>query len=292
MKPAAFQYLAPRSVAEAFDLMASNPGACALAGGQSLVPMMNFRLRTHDTLIDLNGLRDWSYIEPREGKLVIGAMTRQSAIEDSKIVARDCPLMLKAIRFVAHRAIRNRGTIGGSLATAYPGAELPLVVVTMGGEIILESIKGKRRVPAKDFFLGALETALQPGELIVAIELPTARPSEVCDFVEVARRHSDFALAAAAVIVSLDKSSNIAALRLGVSGATPIPVRLSTVEAAAKGRPLSTTLIGELVQASAAAIDPSVDPHNPKDYLRSLVAAVVERSLDSVAAQVRTDHAG
>ena len=280
MKPTSFRYAAPASASEALRLLAQHgEDARALAGGQSLVPMMNFRLLAPGLVIDLNRVEGWSTIELKEGALAIGAMTRQSAIEDSELVARHCPLLAEAVKSVAHRQIRNRGTIGGSLALAYPGAELPAVVLTLGGTILARSLAAERRIPAPDFFKGALDTALRPDELIAAVRVPLLPASAASAFVEIARRHGDFALAGAAIVLELGRDGAIAAARIGVTGATPIPMRAAAAEASLAGRRLEGAAFAAAADAAAAEVDVLGDPQYPVEYRRSLVAAVVKRGL-------------
>jgi carbon-monoxide dehydrogenase medium subunit len=292
MKPARFRYAAPASAAEALELLREHGAeARPLAGGQSLVPMMNFRLLAPALLVDLNRLADWSFIEARDGHLAIGAMTRQSAVEDSALVASHCPLLAEAIGFVAHRQIRNRGTVGGSLAMAYPGAEIPLVVATLDGVLLLRSAEGERRVPAQAFFKGPLETALEPEELIAAVELPLPPPGTATAFLEVARRHGDFALAAAAVALRLDAQGRIAAGRIGVSGATAIPVRLAGAEAGLPGQAPAAEIFAAAAARAAAEIEPLSDAEYSAAYRRELVAAVVRRALILAAERAGGSHA-
>ena len=291
MKPPRFRYESPASAAEAVQLLAQHgEDARPLAGGQSLVPMMNFRLVAPACLVDLNRIDALSFIAMREGALAIGAMTRQAAIEDSDLVARHCPLLAEAVRFVAHRQIRNRGTVGGSLALAYPGAELPAVVLTLDGEITVLSAAGERRIPARDFFKGPMATDLRPGELIAAIRLRPMADDCTSAFVEVSRRHGDFALAAAAVLVQFGRHQAVVSVRIGVTGATAVPIRAARAESMLVGRRLDPDVIAAAAQRAAGEIEPLSDAHYPADYRRQLAFAVVKRGLSLAAQRAGARH--
>ncbi len=203
MKPASFDYHAPRQLKEAAELLATLPNAKILAGGQSLVPMMNFRYVIVDHLIDLGHVDDLRGIAVIEGRLRIGAMMRQRDLETSPEITRHCPLLAEALRHVGHRQTRNRGTIGGSLAHADPAAELPAVCLAYDAVLHLASIRGLRSVPFREFSLGFMTTALAPDEMIAAVELPIWRLGHGHGFHEFARRHGDFALAGAAALLDI-----------------------------------------------------------------------------------------
>src|SRR5881628_249850 len=203
MKPAAFDYFTPVTVDEAVALLAEHGGeAKPLAGGQSLIPAMNFRLARPAALVDLNRIPELSYVraEPDGGALVIGAMTRQRALERSDVVRRAAPLMAEAMPYVAHPQIRNRGTVGGSVAHADPAAELPAVTLALEARFRARSRSGERTIPAAEFFKGLLETALEPDELLVEIAIPHSPARSGYAFAEVARRHGDYALVGVAAV--------------------------------------------------------------------------------------------
>src|ERR1700681_1572520 len=215
MKPASFEYFRPRTVDEALALLAEHAGdAKPLAGGQSLIPAMNFRLATPAVLVDLNALSDLAYIRSDEQGVRIGGMPRQRAAERSPIVARDAPLVAETMPFIAHPAIRNRGTIGGSLAHADPAAELPAVMLALNAGFSLRSIKGLRSVSADDFFTGLFSTAVEPGELLTEITVPKAGRRAGFAFQEISRRHGDFALVGVAASVTLDEAGYCAGARI------------------------------------------------------------------------------
>jgi len=200
MKPGEFQYEKPSTLAEALALMAGEEAA-ALAGGQSLMPMMNFRVAQPDVLVDLAGIAELTGIEAGDGLLRIGAMTRYAEIMPYPDLVKRVPLVAMALPHVAHSAIRNRGTLGGSLALADPAAEMPAVMRVLGATLMVAGPDGTRRIAADDFFLGAYETALEPGELLTGVEIPVAQDGDRFGFHEVARRHGDYAMAGVAVAV-------------------------------------------------------------------------------------------
>lgn len=193
MKAPAFDYAKPATLQEAFALLA-NPNAKVLAGGQSLIPTLNMRLSAPELLVDIGGLNDLKGISVLGGKVRIGALVTHTELQDSKEIGKHVPLLAQAVPHVAHAAIRNRGTIGGSLALADPAAEYPAVAVALEATLILENPKGKRSVKAVDFFKGLFETDLKPGELLTAVEFPVVKPSDKCVFLELTRRHGDYAI--------------------------------------------------------------------------------------------------
>src|SRR5215470_15811927 len=200
MKPPRFEYLAPTSVDEALAMLAEHgEEAKILAGGQSLVPLLNFRLVRPGYLIDLNGVR------AENGHVAIGAMTRQRAVETSSLVSERCPLLADAMPQIGHVQIRNRGTVGGSLAHADPAGELPAVVAALDGELVLRSARGERRLAPEQFFVGYLTTAAAPDELLVETRVPVAPPRTGTAFIELSRRHGDFALVGVAASVTVDE---------------------------------------------------------------------------------------
>jgi CO/xanthine dehydrogenase FAD-binding subunit len=224
VKPARFDYRAPTSVEEALPLLGLD--SAVLAGGQSLVPLLNLRLARPGTVVDVNGIVELDYIRADEGGLRIGALTRQVTLERSELVRRRCPLLSKAVRFVGHPQIRSRGTVGGSVAHADPAAELPAALVALGARFHLRSPAGARALSVSEFFLGPLYTAREPGELLVEVEVPEQPQGGGSGFAEHARTHGDFATAGAAVVIA-PGSAGITLL-----GAGPVPVRATAAERA------------------------------------------------------------
>ena len=218
MKAPSFAYAKPRSLAEAFDLL-ERPGAKALAGGQSLIPSLNMRLSSPELLVDINGLEELRGISLERGVVRIGALTSHAEIERSEVIRKHLPLLAEAVRHVAHPAIRNRGTIGGSLALADPAAEYPACVLAMQGVIFVRGGRGARRIAAQDFFRGLFETGLEPGELVAAVEVTAQLKDERTAFLELARRHGDYAIIGLAAF-----ASSSGARRLAYFGAGDRPV--------------------------------------------------------------------
>ena len=258
-----------------------------LAGGQSLIPAMNFRLATPAALVDLNRIDAMSYISAHDGRLRIGAMTRQRAVERSEEVARHAPLVTAAMPYVAHAAIRTRGTVGGSLAHADPAAELPAVLLALNASVTLRSRSGSRVVSASDFFVGLFTTALEPGEVLAEIEIPTIPRRSGVAFAEVSRRHGDFALAGAAALVTLDDDGRCTAARVGLLSVSDRPVLATHVERALVGQKPTADAIRATADAAAQHdIDPTSDIHATSDYRRQLAAVLTSRVLQRAFADV------
>jgi CO/xanthine dehydrogenase FAD-binding subunit len=283
MKPAAFEYLSPTSLAEALQLLATHQDtARPLAGGQSLVPLMNFRLARPAYLVDLNGLSELDYLKVENGELRIGAMTRQRALERSSMVAAGWPLLHEATRHMGHMQIRNRGTVGGSLAHAYPSAELPMVMVALNGLFTLRNQESERMVEAKDFFVDAMSTVLEPGELLIEICVPRTAPRTGSAFQEVSRRHGDFALAAVAGTVTLRSDGTIDKAVLVFSGSKP---QLASKIGILGGMKPDRSLFMEVVNTAAAELDTESDIHASAEYRREIAKVLARRVLEQAAAR-------
>lgn len=279
MKPAAFQHVVPTAIDEVLSLLSEHsPDARVLAGGQSLVPLMNFRLSCPSILIDLNRVEELAYIRDGEGSLAIGAMTRERTIENSPAVRRFAPLLHEATRYIAHLPIRSRGTIGGSLANADPAAEYPAVSVALGCQMVIRSARGERRVSARDFFLGLLTTAIEPDELLVEINVPKAPPGSGSAFVEIARRHGDFALAGVAAQITCS-GDDIVEVHMAACGVGPGPVKLLTAEEIIMRDGLSEATAKRAARAAAEEVDPSSDLHATAGYRRHLTGIMASRAL-------------
>ena len=288
MKPAPFDYRAPRQLQEAAELLASLPNAKILAGGQSLVPMMNFRYVIVDHLVDLGGVADLYGIAVGEGRLRIGAMMRQRDLEISPEVARYCPLLAEALRHVGHRQTRNRGTIGGSLAHADPAAELPAVCAAYDAVVHLASVRGIRSVPFAEFSLGYMTTALAPDEMIAAIELPIWRLGHGYGFHEFARRQGDFALAGAAALLDVGADHIVRRAALALFGVAEQPVRVGAAEATLTGKLVDHTMI-QTAAAAAWLVEPISDIHASGDYRRHLAQVLSARALAEAARRAGVD---
>ena len=291
MKPPPFAYASPDRVDEAVTLLArSGGGAKILAGGQSLVPMLNFRLLAPSLLVDLNRIPALRGIEERDGALRIGAMTRHSEIERSELIERRLPVLGAAVRHVAHLAIRNRGTIGGSLAHADPAAELPLVALLLDASIGVTGSEGERTLPARDFFRAPLTTALDDDEVLTHLDLRFPAPETGWGFEERARRSGDFALAAAATTLRLDGNRDAEA-RIAEKGAHPTPVRIESAEARLAGQTPDDDAIDDAAETARSVVEPEDDLHASADFRRHLVGVLTRRALRAAVGRARGEAA-
>ena len=279
MKPAPFDYQAPATLREAISLLGSHPEAAVIAGGQSLMPVLAFRLATPSLLVDLRCIRELDYIGVGEDGVRLGALARWRAVEDDRRLVTAHPLLREAVAHVAHYQIRNRGTVGGSLAHADPAAELPGVAVTCEGEITLAGSDGSRMVAADEFFTGPLSTVRRSDEIITELHLPYWPSYRRWAFQEFARREGDFALAGILLFYDKDDSGAVSNAHVGVIGACHLPHRLHEVEALLNGRVLEERLICRAAAAAAEEVDPPDDLHADAAYRRGLVATLVERAL-------------
>jgi carbon-monoxide dehydrogenase medium subunit len=290
MKPAPFEYQAPGSLEAALDLLARHgEEAKLLAGGQSLIPVMNFRLAQPALLIDLNKVAALDFIRPGEdGGLRIGALTRQRRLERDPLVAERAPLLREAVPFIAHPQIRNRGTVGGSLAHADPAAELPAVTVALGARFRLQRAGGERWVNAKDFFAGLFYTLLEPDEMLVEVDLPPLAPRTGWAFLEIARRHGDYAQAGVAAVVSLDGAGRCSKARLVYLNAGETPVEARLAGGLLAGGELSPEAIEAAAQkASRDEMNPTGDIHSTTEFKRHLVRVLTRRALHKAAERAR-----
>ncbi|MDE0202542.1 MAG: xanthine dehydrogenase family protein subunit M [Rhodospirillaceae bacterium] len=285
MKPPPFAYECPTEVADAVALLAQH-GADArpLAGGQSLVPLLNFRLARPAVLIDLNRIAALGHIAVRDGALRIGAMARQAAVETDSDVARGWPLLTEAIGHIAHPQIRNRGTIGGSLAHNDPAAELPAVMLALDAEMTAQGPGGTRTIQAQDFFAGTMETALAPDELLTKIRVPALPEGSGWGFREAARRQGDFALVAVAVL--LQPADDGIHARVVVTGTGDGPRSMRGAEAVLAERGTDDDACEAAGNAAAEACEPADDPHAPAWYRQKLVAALTRRACREAAMRV------
>jgi len=284
MKLPPFEYACPTSISEAVALLASHDGeAKPLAGGQSLVPMMAFRVASPSLLVDLRKLAELRQIGITQDGVTLGAMVRwRDILEDARLKTAH-PLLVAAVEHVAHYQIRNRGTVGGSIAHADPAAEMPGVVVTCDAQIAVMGKTGARTIAAGDFFLGPLMTALKPDEIITEIRLPAWPAKRRFGFQEFARRRGDFAMAAAAVFYD-DDSGKARNAHVGVIGVADRPLRLPSVEAVLDGQKIDDAVIAKAEAAASAAVDPSDDIHSSGAYRKALVGVMVERALKDASA--------
>jgi len=279
MKPPAFEYVAASSVEEAVGLLAEHEGdAKVIAGGQSLVPMLNFRLLAPAVLVDVNRIPGLAGVEEQKGGLRIGALTRHHVLETSDLVKTRFPVLHEAMKYVAHLAIRNRGTIGGSLSHADPAAELPTMAVLLDAEIEAQGPGGARTVAARDFFESALATTLEEDEIVTEIRLPALPQRTGWAFEEFARRSGDFGIAGVGVTLSLD-GGKVAEARIALLGVGQTPLRADAAEAILMGKERVDDLVAAAAEAVREAAEPEDDLHGSADYRRHLVGVLARRAI-------------
>ncbi|MFL5032364.1 MAG: FAD binding domain-containing protein [Xanthobacteraceae bacterium] len=285
MKLPPFRYAAPVTLRDAVALLAAHGGdAKAIAGGQSLVPMLAFRVASPALLVDLRKIPDLDRITISADGVRLGAMVRWRDIEDDARLDTAHPLLKAAVVHVAHYQVRNRGTIGGSIAHADPAAELPGIAVTCEAEIAVTGASGARVIRAADFFLGPLMTALAADEIITEIRLPAWRRGRRWGFQEFARRRGDFAMAGAALYYDEDASGKATNAHVGVIGVGDVPQRLAEVEAVLNSRVVDDATIAQAERVAAASVNPADDIHASAAYRRALTGTMVERALKSASA--------
>ncbi len=279
MKWPAFGYVRASTLDDVWRLQAEHgDGLRLLAGGQTLLATLAFRLSEPTLLVDITRISALRGISAADGVLRIGALTRHAELGRDPLVAQHAPLLAEAVPFIAHPAIRNRGTIGGSLAYADPAAELPACIVALGATVVLASATGERRVVAEAFFTGLLETALRAGELIAAVEVPLATPAQRSTIVEVARRSGDYAMAGLAACVTLE-GGRVAAARLAYFGVGSGPVLARGAMSALHGRALGAESIAAAQASLAQDLDPPSDLHGPPEMKRHLARVLTARAL-------------
>jgi aerobic carbon-monoxide dehydrogenase medium subunit len=280
VKPAAFAYYDPTTKAEVLELLREmGLGAKIMAGGQSLVPMMNMRLAKPEAIIDINRVKELAYIKEAEDGLMIGALTRQRAVQRSSVVKKRSPLLAEAILFVGHPPIRSRGTVGGSLAHADPAAELPAVLLALDGWVHASSPRGTRRIPAAELFVGPLLTSLQPDELLTEAWFPALPPGTGTAFLEVTRRHGDFALVGVATCLTIDQQGMCTRASVALLGAGETQVRAAEAEACLAGKALDGRAIEEAGAATMASLEPIGDIHGSPEYRKQVAGVLTQRAL-------------
>ena len=277
MKPPPFQYHDPTTVAEAVALLGRLENAKLLAGGQSLMPMLNMRFVLPDHVIDLNRVAGLSYIKDGGGVLELGAMTRQRDIEFSDVVKAKCPLLHQAVMQIGHRQTRNRGTIGGSLCHLDPAAELPAVAAGMDATVVVTGPNGQREVAFRDFPAGFMTPAIEPNEIVTAVRFPLWPAEHKSAFVEFSRRHGDFAIVSAAVLLEF-AGGKISRASVTLGGIAVAPVRAAAVEQAVVGQAPSSELFGKACE-SCRGIEALSDIHAGADYRQHLAAVLSRRAL-------------
>jgi aerobic carbon-monoxide dehydrogenase medium subunit len=291
MKPAPFRYVAARSVEQALQLKAEyGDEARFLAGGQSLVPTMNFRLTQPAVLIDINPLNELAGIRNGGDRLRIGALTRYRSLERDPTIERKLPLIHEALPHIAHPQIRNRGTIGGNLAHADPASEMPAIVLTLGGRLHAQSAKGERWIEARNFFVGALTTALEADEMLTEIELPVAPADSGACFLEMSRRRGDFAIIGVACTVRLDTQRRCVEARIGLCNAGDGPVFAEEASRSLLGKQIGEREIAEAAALVQGAVDPGGSIHASKEYQRHIAGVLTTRALTTADERARHER--
>jgi CO/xanthine dehydrogenase FAD-binding subunit len=281
MKPPRFEYAAPHKTDEAVTLLWQHGDrAKVLAGGQSLVPLLNFRLARPEVLVDVNRVAELAYVRPLDSDIVIGALTRQHTLERAELIRARLPIVAEACHLIGHLPIRHRGTIGGSLAHADPASELPAVMVALEAELTASRRGSRRTLPADEFFTGILSTALAPDELLTEVRVPGLPPRTGGAFVEIARRAGDFALVGVAALVTLDDAGRVTRARLALCGAGPTPVRARESERVLVGERPEGRVLDEAAERMAAATDPPSDVHASAAFRRKLARHVGRQAIE------------
>lgn len=282
MKPASFEYLRPTSLEEALQYLADlGEDAKILSGGQSLIPVLNMRLSTPKYLIDIGRVEGLSYIREEDGYLAIGALTKHVDLEKSPLVKQHAPLLLEAVQWIGHPQIRQRGTIGGSIAHADPSAELPCVLAALRGEIVIAHADGEETIAPEEFFLTYLLTSLQPDQMIKEIRFPILSETAGYAFTEVSRRHGDFAIVEVAAVIDLDENNEITLARLAAGGANPVPCVMDSVEEFLVGKMPDEAVLDEASEMASECVEPDGDLHGSAEYRRSLVKTLTKRALQT-----------
>jgi CO/xanthine dehydrogenase FAD-binding subunit len=287
MKPPLFAYRAPRTLDEAVTALASDDDAVVLAGGQSLLPAMNFRLAAPSMLVDIQHVTGLKGIAIKDGQIVVKAMTRHRELELDEAVRRANPLIAEVMEHVAHIPIRNRGTVVGSLCHADAAAEMPMLLVLLGGSVVAQSAAGRREISAADFFQFHLTTSRRRDEIIVEARFPMLAPDSGWAFDEMTRRHGDFAIVGVGALVRLDAAGKATEVRLAACGIAACPVRLTGAENLLVGTLLGASDLGAAGAAAAEAVTAPDDMHASGAYRRRVTAALVRRMVAKAAARAR-----
>jgi carbon-monoxide dehydrogenase medium subunit len=291
MKPAPFKYIAATSLEHALVLKAEHgDDAKFLAGGQSLIPTMNFRLARPAILIDVNGIEDLAGIRASGGTTRVGALTRYRALQRDATFTQLFPVIGEALPHIAHPQIRNRGTIGGNLSHADPASELPAIAVALGVRFRVQAAKQERWIEASDFFVGALTTDLRPDEMLVEIELPLPEPHTGSCFMEIARRRGDFAIVGVAVMMTLGERNECTGVRLAFCGVGETPVDASSAADGLIGHALTEEATRDVATSVQTMIDPAGSIHATADYQRHVAGVLTERALQTAHQRVRDGH--
>lgn len=278
MIPAQFDYHAPKSLDEAIALLAKNDAAKVLAGGQSLIPAMRFRLAAPEVLVDINGIRQLEYVREQDGYLAIGSLTRETALEESGLIAERYPLLLDTAKVVADPLVRQRATVGGNLAHADPANDHPATMLAYAAQVVARGPKGERVIGIDDFFTGLFECALAPGEILTEIRIPRPRPGSSGAYLKIERKVGDYATTG--VAVQLEASGDVCrAIRIGLTNVSPTPMRALEAEQHLIGKPLNEANLRAAGQLAADACDPSSDLRGAADYKRDVTRVILQRAV-------------
>jgi carbon-monoxide dehydrogenase medium subunit len=291
MNPASFDYHAPKTLDEAVALLARlGDTAKILAGGQSLIPAMRFRLASPDALVDLGRIRDLSFVEERGDHLAIGALTPEHALERSAVVAKSYPLLLDTAKVIADPIVRNKATVGGNIAHADPANDHPATMLAYNAQVIVRGPKGNRTIAIDDLFVGLFETSLAPGEILTEIRIPKPAAASGGAYLKIERKVGDYAVAAVAVQLELagkgaatSAGTTIKSVRIGLTNVSSIPQRAKAAEAALAGKPLTDAVLEAAGKAAAAECDPSADLRGQVDYKRDMVRVLIKRAIRRAA---------
>lgn len=280
MKPAQFEYFDPGTLDEALGLLREHgDDAKILAGGQSLVPLMNFRLARPKVIVDVNKVPGLDYVREANGMIQIGAMTRQRTVENSALIKAQCSLLYDATYWVGHLAIRTRGTVGGTIAHADPAAEYPCVLAALEGEVVVTGQGGQKVVKPEDFFVTFLTTSLQPTEMVTEVRFPKVPPGAGWHFMEFSRRHGDFAIVGVAAVIQLDKQRKCTGARIALCGVGGSPFKARTAENMLKGTELTDKVIQAAAEKVGEEVEPEGDLHGSAEYRKHLAKVLTGRTL-------------
>jgi carbon-monoxide dehydrogenase medium subunit/2-furoyl-CoA dehydrogenase FAD binding subunit len=288
MKPSAFEYFAPNTVKEAVGLLVQyEDEAKILAGGQSLVPIMNFRLGRPEVLIDINKIKGLDHIKEEGDELLVGALTRERDLELSPLVQQGCPLLAEAVSFIGHIPIRNRGTIGGSLVHADPSSELPTVICCLDGEMKVVGPSGGRTLEPEEFFLTYLTTSLEPSEILVEVKIPKLPQNTGWSFVELSRRTGDFAIVGVAALLFMESGGVCKEARIALGGVAPTPIRVEEAEEVLAGQKITDALIEKAGEEAAEATETEPDYHASAEYRKEMTRVFVQKALQEALSRVK-----
>jgi carbon-monoxide dehydrogenase medium subunit/2-furoyl-CoA dehydrogenase FAD binding subunit len=288
MKPSAFEYFAPNTVKEAVGLLVQyEDEAKILAGGQSLVPIMNFRLGRPEVLIDINKIKGLDHIKEEGDELLVGALTRERDLELSPLVQQGCPLLAEAVSFIGHIPIRNRGTIGGSLVHADPSSELPTVICCLDGEMKVVGPSGERTLEPEEFFLTYLTTSLEPSEILVEVKIPKLPQNTGWSFVELSRRTGDFAIVGVAALLFMESGGVCKEARIALGGVAPTPIRVEEAEEVLAGQKITDALIEKAGEEAAEATETEPDYHASAEYRKEMTRVFVQKALQEALSRVK-----